>query len=63
MAVLIRALIVAAVAGFGLAVIAALTNNDLAGVSAEGFSRACTNLTLIAIAVMMAQKTLGTTKA
>ena len=38
--------------GFILAAVAILTGTgSIAGVSAEGFSRACTNLALLAIAV------------
>lgn len=42
--------------GFILAVISALFNISVWGVSAEGFSRACTNLALIAIAVHLVVK-------
>jgi hypothetical protein len=45
--------------GFVLAVISALLNIPLWGVSAEGLSRACTNLALIAIAVHLVVKEKG----
>ena len=38
---------------FVLAVIFALLGRPFMGVAAEGFSRACTNLTLIAIALLL----------
>ena len=36
---------------FIIAVVSSLTNNIFVGVEAEGFSRACTNLALLAIAI------------
>jgi hypothetical protein len=39
---------------FVLAIIGSFTAGGLMGVSAEGFSRACTNLALLAIALMLA---------
>ena len=37
--------------GFAMAVLVNLVTGPIAGVGAEGFSRACTNLALLAIAV------------
>ena len=45
-----KALIGLAALGFDLAVVTAFIG-DIAGISPEGFSRACTNLALLAIAV------------
>lgn len=39
--------------GFVTAVVVATTGLDILGVAAEGFSRACTNLTLLAIALLL----------
>jgi hypothetical protein len=50
-----KILVILAMVGFVLAVIGVYTNG-LAGVSAEGFSRVTTNLTLIAIALMFMHK-------
>ena len=36
---------------FIVAVVGSLTNNTIVGVAPEGFSRACTNLALLAIAI------------
>ena len=46
-------LVALAALGFILAVIAALMGQPLFHVSAEGFSRACTNLSLIAMALKL----------
>ena len=48
-------LIVLSAVGFILAVVSALTD-PICGVEAEGFSRACGNLALIAIALMLVHK-------
>ena len=54
---LLKGLVVLAAVGFILAVIASeLPSGDLLGVSAEAFSRACTNLALIAIALRLCFK-------
>ena len=50
MANLTKLLVVLAAIGFIMAVVTALTGLGL-GVSPEGYSRACTNLALLAIAV------------
>lgn len=50
MSMLTRLLIVAAVLAFVLAVVSAYAGTII-GVSPEGFSRACTNLALLAIAL------------
>ncbi len=50
------ALIVLAALGFVLALVLAVSSRTLLGVAPEGFSRACTNLVLLAIAVMLATK-------
>jgi hypothetical protein len=47
---IVKLLIVAAVVGFVLAVVTAYTGK-IAGISSEGFSRGCTNLALVAIAL------------
>ncbi|MDH3197581.1 MAG: hypothetical protein OEO21_05010 [Candidatus Krumholzibacteria bacterium] len=47
---IVKLLIVASVVGFVLAVVASYTGT-IAGVTAEGFSRGCTNLALVAIAL------------
>ena len=52
---LIWVLIALSAVGFVLAVIAVYTYG-LLGVTAEGFSRACSNLALLAIALMLASK-------
>jgi hypothetical protein len=46
-------LVALAALAFVLAVVAALMGQPLFRVSAEGFSRACTNLTVIAIALKL----------
>jgi hypothetical protein len=48
--------------GFILAVISVLFNASLLGVTAEGLSRACSNLALIAIAVHLVVKDKGYNK-
>lgn len=40
--------------GFAIAVVGALVGRSLMGVWPEGFSRGCTNLALIAIALLLA---------
>ena len=52
---IIKALIGLAIVAFILAIIATLFGR-IVGVPAEAFSRACTNLTLIAIALFVLQK-------
>ena len=52
---LIWVLIALSAVGFVLAVIGVYTNG-LIGVTAEGFSRGCSNLALLAIALMLATK-------
>jgi hypothetical protein len=47
-------LIAASALGFALAVIGSLVGWVLFGVTSEGFSRACSNLALIAIALLLA---------
>ena len=46
-------LVALAVLGFIMAVVVTLATGSIAGVSAEGFSRASTNLALIAIALIV----------
>ena len=48
---LIKALIAVAVLGFLLAVVVVLFTGPIAGIGAEAFSRSCTNLALVAIAL------------
>jgi len=55
----IRVLIGLSALGFILAVISVLFNVSVLGVSAEGFSRGCTNLALIAIAMHLVVKENG----
>ena len=50
---LVKVLIAGAGAGFVLAIVGSFTG-VIAGISPEGFSRACTNLALIAIALSVA---------
>lgn len=52
---LIWVLIALSAVGFILAVVAAYSGG-LVGISAEGFSRGCSNLALLAIALMLATK-------
>ena len=49
----VKALIVLAGLGFVLAVIGAVIQGPILGVTPEGFSRGCTNLALIAIALSL----------
>ena len=56
MANVTKGLIVLAGLGFVFAVIGVYVNNPILGVTAEGFSRACTNLALIAIALSLTFK-------
>ena len=50
---LVWVLIVLSVVGFVGAVVGALTGQLFLGVQPEGYSRACTNLALIAIAILL----------
>lgn len=50
---LIWILVVLAALGFVLAVISSLMGRTLVGVSPEAYSRACTNLALIAISLVL----------
>ena len=52
-----RVLVVLSALGFVLAVITSLTCSGILGVGPEGFSRACSNLALVAIALELAWKT------
>ncbi len=51
---LTRVLILLSAVGFVLAVVASFTRVGLPGITPEGFSRGCTNLALIAIALLLA---------
>ncbi|MCK5596458.1 MAG: hypothetical protein KAJ04_03330 [Candidatus Eisenbacteria sp.] len=51
---LTRALISLSVVGFVLAVVGSFTRVAILGIAPEGFSRGCTNLALIAIALLLA---------
>ena len=42
--------------GFVFAVVGTLLGRSVMGVASEGFSRACTNLALIAIALLLVEK-------
>lgn len=56
----ILALILLAALGFVLAVVLALSGRgDLMGVSVEGYSRACSNLALLAIALLLVSEKKG----
>ena len=57
------ALICLSALGFVLAVIAVIIGGPILGVPAEGFSRACSNLALIAIALCVCCKCEGKDKA
>jgi hypothetical protein len=46
-------LVVLAAVAFVLAVVGALMGQDFLNVAPEGFSRACTNLALLAVAVVL----------
>jgi len=50
---LTRALILLSAVGFVLAVLGSFMGVTIVGISPEGFSRACTNLALIAIALLL----------
>jgi hypothetical protein len=50
---LTKVLVVLAAIGFIMAVITAITGVRLVGVSPEGYSRACSNLALLAIAMQL----------
>ncbi len=56
MANLPKPLLMIAVLAFVLAVITIFTGPLVAGVSAEGLSRACSNLALLAIGIVLAWK-------
>ena len=56
MTALTKGLIVLAVIAFATAVVVKLFTRDFIGVQAEGYSRACSNLALIAIALGIAWK-------
>ncbi|MFH1689542.1 MAG: hypothetical protein ABIE42_04810 [Candidatus Eisenbacteria bacterium] len=51
---LTRVLISLSALGFVMAVVASFTRVALLGIAPEGFSRGCTNLALIAIALILA---------
>ena len=51
---IVKGLIALAVVAFALAVVASLGAQTLMGTSAEGFSRASSNLSLLAIAALLA---------
>ncbi len=53
---IVKGLIGLAVVGFALAIVASLGAGPLLGTSAEAFSRASNNLSLLAIAVLLAFK-------
>jgi hypothetical protein len=42
--------------GFVFAVVGTLLGRSIMGIASEGFSRACTNLALIAIALLLVEK-------
>jgi len=56
---LVWVLIILSVVGFVGAVAGALTGRLFLGVQPEGYSRACTNLALIAIALLLAPEKKG----
>ncbi len=56
MEMLPKALLGGAVLGFILAVVTGAMGSGIAGIPAESFSRACTNLALISIALQMMAK-------
>ena len=49
-------LIALSAVGFVFAVVGALLGRSIMGIASEGFSRACTNLALIAIALLLASE-------
>ena len=53
---LIWILIAFAALGFALSVIASLLNINILGIQPEGFSRACNNLAILAIALHLVTK-------
>ncbi len=53
---LAKALVGGAALGFLLAVVAGAMGGEIAGFPAESFSRACTNLALLSIALQMMAK-------
>ena len=55
-----KGLITLAIVAFILAVISVIIQRSIMGVSAEGFSRASSNLALIALAIGMCWKPAGT---
>ena len=52
-------LIVLSAVGFVLAVVIVLLGQKIIGISSEAFSRACTNLALIAIALLLTTQKKG----
>ncbi len=56
MANVVKGLIVLSGLGFLLAIVVAVVTGSIFGITAEGFSRACTNLALIAIALAVIPK-------
>ncbi len=56
MEMLPKALVGGATLGFLLAVVTGVMGGAIAGIPAESFSRACTNLALISIALQMMAK-------
>ena len=53
---IIKALIALSIIAFVIAVLGSVFNFDLLGVDPEGYSRACSNLSLVAIALALAFK-------
>lgn len=56
MSYLLKTLITASIVAFIIAVLEAVFNFAFLGVGPEGYSRACTNIALIAIALKVCQK-------
>ena len=54
---IIKTLIALSIIAFIIAVFGSIFNFDLLGVDPEGYSRACTNIVLIAIALAISFKT------
>jgi hypothetical protein len=59
MRLLVRILIAAASIAFVLAIVGAIWNFRMLNVAPEGYSRACTNVALIAIALILAYRERG----
>ena len=53
---LVMILVALAALGLVLAVISAIMGGSIAGITAEGFSRGCTNLAILAIALAVVTK-------